>query len=624
MKTVLQELFFSFGFSLIISFSFAQAGTPDSSFGVNGNVVLTDGLTGQSVALQTDGKLIIAGYKMVYIEYVYRIFLVYRLLPNGVPDSSFGINGKTEFKLEGVHDCFVGDVKIQEDQKIIVGGTAFRLDDVDFCLFRLNQNGSIDSTFGTNGQVITNVRVGAEDVLNNLNIQDDGKILASGASYGQSGFSRYNIDGSLDTTFGTNGIIYSALNWEAFSSRTLSDRKFIAVSVDSKNRDPYYGYTDFSAVKYLSSGKIDSSFGKNGVTDVDFAENRDVPKSMAVLGNGDILIGGNAFYENAFFPAMTKLKSNGVIDSSFGSFGRAKLNFGVGEVISSIVVQTDEKIVIVVSDIRGGSLLISRLLKDGNIDSSFGVAGAININLTSLNGLLNYNLNCIALQSDSKIVITGGPQIIVQRFKNDIPVTVSIKKNISLTEGNSGITPAKFNIVLNKAAATNVTVNYTTKDLSAKAGSDFTAKSGTVTFPAGVVNRAVTINVTTDNTLEKNERFALVLSNPVNAVFGTIDSAICIIKNDDPSFAKDGVGNDAVKASGTIRLYPNPVKDAIQIEGLSNEKKAISITDVSGKLITINTTSSITYSQNVKQLPSGIYYIRIESNNTKVTLKFIK
>lgn len=204
--------------------------------------------------------------------------------------------------------------------------------------------------------------------------------------------------------------------------------------------------------------------------------------------------------------------------------------------------------------------------------------------------------------------------------------SVSIKKDISVTEGNTSVTPAKFTISLNKTTASTVTVNYTTKSLSAKAGSDFTAKTGKLTFGNGFVNKSITIDVTGDNLVEPNERFALVLSNPVNAVLGTIDSAICIIKNDDPSFSwSNSIQNDISTSEKSVKIYPNPVKDVLNIQGLNEQDKVqLSIVDVNGKVLIQKNVNTSSYQWNIKTLPAGSYFLQIEKQNKIYTYPFIK
>ena len=95
--------------------SFAQSGKPDSTFGISGKVTITDGASSQSIAIQQDGKIVVAGYKFSSEPFITRTFLLYRLNADGSIDSTFGTSGKIEFLPTGSHDGFVGDLKIQAD-----------------------------------------------------------------------------------------------------------------------------------------------------------------------------------------------------------------------------------------------------------------------------------------------------------------------------------------------------------------------------------------------------------------------------------------------------------------------------------------------------------------------------
>ena len=91
-----------------------------------------------------------------------------------------------------------------------MGGTLFVVPGADFFLARFNEQGTFDSSFGKNGIVITNIKAGEEDILLNLNFKENNKILACGSGNGVAEMASYNADGSLDQSFGTNGIIYDA------------------------------------------------------------------------------------------------------------------------------------------------------------------------------------------------------------------------------------------------------------------------------------------------------------------------------------------------------------------------------------------------------------------------------
>ena len=103
---------------------------------------------------------------------------------------------------------------------------------------------------------------------------------------------------------------------------------------------------------------------------------------------------------------------------------------------------------------------------------------------------------------------------------------------VSVTEGQSGTTVATFTATLSPTSAQTVTVNYSTANGTATAGSDYVAKSGTLTFAPGVSTRPISVTVNGDTTVEPNETFSVTLSSPTNAVLGTATGTGTILTDD--------------------------------------------------------------------------------------------
>src|SRR5262249_26387030 len=134
-----------------------------------------------------------------------------------------------------------------------------------FALVRYNSDGIIDSTFGISGIVKTIVG-GVNDELTSLSIQSDGKIIGAGyakiGSYYKFALVRYQLNGSLDSTFGINGIVTSsafAYDDYATSAAIQSDGKIVVAGFSFK---PFESY--FSVLRLQQDGTLDSSFGLNG------------------------------------------------------------------------------------------------------------------------------------------------------------------------------------------------------------------------------------------------------------------------------------------------------------------------------------------------------------------------
>ena len=235
-------------------------------------------------------------------------------------------------------------------------------------------------------------------------------------------------------------------------------------------------------------------------------------------------------------------------------------------------------------------------------------------------------MNCSALQKDGNIIVVGAGSFDAARVKGDPPITVSIRKNISVTEGNTGFTPATFQVVLNRISNLPVKVKVKTIDGTAIKGSDYNANSGTLTIKPGKLSVPVTVNIIADNIKEPNETFSLVLAQPVNAILGDLDTAICLIKNDDVAFAENTFSKDDLQTNNSkIKLYPNPAKEILYIEGLNtNIKTNITVVDVNGNTLIRKIINNKSCSINIRQIVAGTYYVKIGNGIKTITLKFIK
>ena len=185
MRIHLPKVLLAFIFLSLSVLSKAQPGMLDSSFGVNGDASILIDTTayiniGTSLtAIRDDGKIIIGGNIYSNSEYGQNYVLT-SLLPNGSIDSSFGVNGKVVSPINNSY-VYIRAIAIQKDGKILLGGT---INNNDFLLVRHKDNGELDSTFGVNGLVIKDM--GSYEEVLSIGIQEDGKIVAAG-SYNPTG-----------------------------------------------------------------------------------------------------------------------------------------------------------------------------------------------------------------------------------------------------------------------------------------------------------------------------------------------------------------------------------------------------------------------------------------------------
>jgi hypothetical protein len=200
--------------------------------------------------------------------------------------------------------------------------------------------------------------------------------------------------------------------------------------------------------------------------------------------------------------------------------------------------------------------------------------------------------------------------------------------NVSKTEGNSGTKNFGFTISLSAASTKTVKVKYKTADISATAPSDYTAVTSTlVTFNPGEVAKTINISVNGDTTVESNEKFKVRILNPVNAV---LEDSIGqgTIKNDDSSaFTFSNEAAIAATNMTGINIYPNPVRDALNINiPQGTETYQVIITDVTGRKLKYLTATGdqekITIP--VNGLGNGAYFVTINSKDESRSFKFIK
>jgi uncharacterized delta-60 repeat protein len=265
-------------------------GTLDTSFGTNGFSFVTDeDAVPETVSLQTDGKIVIVGD---YLGPNDRDQLIWRFDGNGNLDNTFGTNGVTS--TDSTYSLWGMSSAIQSDGKIIVGGYT-STSPSDFMVMRYNSNGVLDNSFGTNGIATTDVNSNVIAQAYSVLIQSDGKILLGGwADNGTANYDfcvvRYNTDGSIDNTYGNGGIALIDVN----NNSTDYGRSMILLPNDKLVLAGYAHKSgaDFALITLLSDGTLDTSFGINGKVFTDIGGSWDKAYSVVLTANNKIVLGG--------------------------------------------------------------------------------------------------------------------------------------------------------------------------------------------------------------------------------------------------------------------------------------------------------------------------------------------
>jgi uncharacterized delta-60 repeat protein len=327
-------------------------------------------------------------------------------------DPTFGAGGKviTRMSQESGNDD-IQTIALQSDGRIIAVGPAWRGDtNKDFGVVRYNLDGTLDDTFGTGGKVVTNIsNINNEDIAFAVAIQPDGRAVVAGFAFNGSegpdfALARYNTDGSLDMTFGAGGKTVTPLG---------GDDKVLGLVIQGDGKIVAAGHasTDFALVRYNTDGSPDRSFGKGGkvITDVSAANLNDNAFDLALQEDGRIIACGFIFDRTTGGDtALVRYNTDGSLDTSFGTGGKVIINLSPingHDHAYQVAIQPDNKIV-AVGNVNNGStgrdFAVIRLNADGSLDTSFGKGGIVT---TDVDG--QDTAHAIALQPDGCIIAAG-------------------------------------------------------------------------------------------------------------------------------------------------------------------------------------------------------------------------
>ncbi|MBI5540537.1 MAG: hypothetical protein HY951_10800 [Bacteroidia bacterium] len=393
----------------ICLFGFSQKdGKLDKKFGKKGITITDincDNDYTKSIAIQEDGKIVLAGFTDNGVN---EDFAVCRFNLDGSIDTSFGNKGKIITPIGGDYDI-ANSVKIQSTGKIIVAGYIGNEVKEDFTLVRYNNDGILDSSFGKNGISVTSIGKYL-DVILGIQILTDDKIIAAGKTFDGKKYSfamaKFLKNGHVDTQFGDSGIVVSdILNSDAIANSVViqNDGKII-LGGDIRNGI----YSDFAMVRYFPDGFIDESFGKNGVVVTSISEQNDNLTSILVQPDGKIISSGHVFNKEFSNFAAVRYLMDGKIDSTFGNKGIV-INDEKGsiEIVNSSLLQDDGKVILIgnLTTDTITNIKAIRYTNQGKLDKTFGRGGKI-ISKVSKNYRCNYAY-AAALQKDGNILIAG-------------------------------------------------------------------------------------------------------------------------------------------------------------------------------------------------------------------------
>ena len=401
----------------------ATPGQLDPTFGSAGTgLVRTDitlkGDTGYGEAIQSDDKVVVVG--IAGSGGANPMFGVARYNANGTPDTTFSGDGRLATDFSPKVDQAIS-VAIQADGKIVVAGGS-NMNGTNhnsrFALARYNTNGTLDTTFSGDGKVTTDLTA-RQDEVSGVAIQADGKIVAAGrannySNFGRFALARYNSNGTLDTSFSGDGKVMTGFpggwngGWSAGwgGVQIQADGKIVQGGDMVQSFSPYR--SAFALARFNTDGTLDTSFSADGKVTADFTGGGDFISGLAIDGSGNIVAAGEANdTARDSRAALARYTSAGVLDTTFNGTGKVMTNYGPFR-DGAYGVAIDGSGNIVTGGMVGGGgfnprFAVSRYLSTGALDSTFGTGGKV---FTDFGSKTDW-ADMVAIQSTGRIVAAG-------------------------------------------------------------------------------------------------------------------------------------------------------------------------------------------------------------------------
>ncbi len=374
-----------------------------------------------------------------------------RYTANGILDNTYGINGIAKVNFDSTYDELIGSVQQPDDKVILIGATKMGVA-IGFGIARLDANGVLDNTFNTNGKYFNTVL--GEAYANCGAVLPNGQIIIGGGTKilpfnapRMEALIRLNANGTLDNTFGTNGIVLNDLdtvNGEEIQVLAIDNNQNIIVGSNGLPNGKVY------ISRFTSNGTLDPTWGVNGNLLLNFIiGNYPGIYDLKIQADGKYLVS----IKDQSFPTQSviiaRLNTNGTLDNTFNGVGYKTFS---SIDAPRITLQADGKILGVTTFKTFTPVFLNkrqlfRLNTNGTLDSTFGTNGFYDDLPKVLEGSKG-----IMLQSDGKIVLAGNAfnnpnyKAGLSRYNNSVPSSIP-----TLVNGNNqySIYPNPTNTYLN-------------------------------------------------------------------------------------------------------------------------------------------------------------------------------
>jgi uncharacterized delta-60 repeat protein len=615
---------------------YSNSGVLDISFDKDGKVMTTvndEPSSPYDMNLQSDDKIVLAGSTFS------GKFCTVRYSAYGVPDNSYGKAGINIQDLGGGTGGLRG-VVILSDRKALVCGFSSLNQNTDGVIARLNTDGSLDLGFGDKGLVYIAYNLTRTEATS-LSIQMDGKILtgaiANDALFSRFGLARFNENGTLDDDFAEGGKFLNQ------TCPTCGDELTTDMTVQQDGKILLFGIRystinerdNYQLMRLHPDGRIDSSFGKNGIVQTDFDSTFDRGISVAVQSDHKIICSGFVYNGQDWDFGLVRYLPDGNLDSGFGVGGKLITAIGRGnDVAYAMALQEDGKIVVgglsVVDTPNIYHYALVRYDNNGSLDQNFNGTGKVIVDFG--NDFKQGTIYTIRIQKDGKLLLSGEINNITTGGKYGGLVRLNADGSLDKNFGNSGMliisVDSFFNIVNDMVVQ---------EDGKIICGGRYGAGN----------SGSFLVRYNSDGSVDKNFAFMGVLRiglqgpSLVNALALQADGKVVLAGNVYTANKTElyvmrllnklnvGVLSEE-KLANNVMVYPNPVSDEVSVEYklINSGIVHLKVLDLKGNVLQEVSATDIEktgdHALKFKLLPSiqtGVYILQLQSGKEQASVQ---
>jgi uncharacterized delta-60 repeat protein len=333
---------------------YTSLGTLDVTYNIGGSTPGTQNLLvgtqsqANDIAIDSNGKALVAGFA---IQSQTNILLA-RFTTAGILDTTFNTTGYVTYSI-GVGATLEG-IGTQSTGNIIVAGSAVIDGIPNFMLARFTSTGSLDTTFGSNG--ITLTQVGVINIISAMAIQSNDQIVVIGTADDNLTIARYNADGSIDTSFGSSGIFQPNIDPSVIGYDVALDSSgniAIAASIIQSN------VRQAMVIRLTSSGALDTTFNSTGYVITSIVYGAEY-YGITIQSNNDIIAAGYTVGPLSNELAIARYLTNGTLDVTYGTSGFTVTNFSADTFVYDVQLQSTQNAI--TAGITSGTFFLQRYL----------------------------------------------------------------------------------------------------------------------------------------------------------------------------------------------------------------------------------------------------------------------